>query len=119
MPWRKIKWQVKTGERSRTTTYDENNVRSVRHRVSFSSLVKRITYVHVCLHSAYTQHVLHLALTNAQYIFCSISNDPFYAENVHKFKESIEITSKATAGSGYIAVKPTALCAPNLWVKLL
>lgn len=50
---------------------------------------------------------------------CSLGNDPFYASNVDSFKESIDITHRATGGGGFIAVKPTALCSPNLWVCLL
>lgn len=49
-------------------------------------------------------------------LFCSLSNDPFYSSNVKSFVEAIDLTSAATDGGGYIAVKPTALCSPDLWV---
>ena len=49
-------------------------------------------------------------------VYCSLSNDPFYSENIEAFKEAIDITHRATNGNGFIAVKPTALCSPNLWV---
>ncbi|XP_067933823.1 proline dehydrogenase 1, mitochondrial-like isoform X2 [Watersipora subatra] len=62
--------------------------------------------------------ILYYALEEDKSETNRLSNDPFYARNVASFKEAIDITARAAKTNGYIAVKPTALCSPYLWVKL-
>ena len=63
--------------------------------------------------------IIFISVTLIVCLNSSLSNDPFYAANVESFKEAIDITNKATGGKGFIAVKPTALCSPYLWVYSL
>ncbi|KAF6037371.1 PRODH [Bugula neritina] len=62
--------------------------------------------------------ILYYALEEDKSSHSKLGNDPFYASSVKSFKEAIDITSDAANKTGYIAVKPTALCSPNLWIRL-